>query len=165
MDLNLLFTLANVYVLPFWLLMIVLPNWEITKKVMQSYLVFLPLIILYIYLFVGALDPESIGLLASPELPGIAQAFGSEGVAFTGWSLLNSPYFVRKKRSEFLPIKIVKIVGLDFKKCRRFLNRFLKNLCSLKWISDAVLSNFRCHANSVDTVANLVHNAKKKYSI
>ena len=85
MDLNLLFTLANVYVLPFWLLMIVLPNWEITKKVMQSYLVFLPLIILYIYLFVGALDPESIGLLASPELPGIAQAFGSEGVAFTGW--------------------------------------------------------------------------------
>ena len=85
MNLNLLFTLANVYVLPFWLLMIVLPNWEITKKVMQSYLVFVPLVILYIYLFAGALDPESIALLANPELTGIAQAFGREGVAFTGW--------------------------------------------------------------------------------
>ena len=85
MDLNLLFTLANVYVLPFWLLMIVLPNWGITQKAMQSYLAFVPLIILYIYLFAAALDPDSIALLANPELPSIAQAFGREGVAFTGW--------------------------------------------------------------------------------
>ena len=33
------------------------------------------------------------------------------------------------------------------------------------WISDTVLSNFRCHANLADTAANLVHNTKKLFNV
>jgi hypothetical protein len=50
MNLVLLFNLANVYVVPFWAIMILFPNWNITKKVMGSYIIFLPLIGLYIRL-------------------------------------------------------------------------------------------------------------------
>ena len=37
--------------------------------------------------------------------------------------------------------------------------------CLLKWISDTVLSNFRCHANLADTAAKLVHNTKKLVNV
>lgn len=85
MDLNLLFNIANVFVLPFWFLMIVLPNWNITQKVMKSYLVFLPLIGLYIYLFIISLNPESAAVLSNPQLPQLAQVFSDEKITFTGW--------------------------------------------------------------------------------
>jgi hypothetical protein len=48
-----LFNIANLFVLPFWLLMILLPNWSITRKVMASYLPFVALAGLYIYINVG----------------------------------------------------------------------------------------------------------------
>ena len=36
----------------------------------------------------------------------------------------------------------------------------------LKWISDTVLSNFRCHANLADTAANLVlTNTKNLFNV
>ncbi|MGB5768966.1 MAG: abscisic acid-deficient protein Aba4 family protein, partial [Crocosphaera sp.] len=40
MDLSLLFNIANIYALPFWLLMVILPKWGITQKIMSSYLPF-----------------------------------------------------------------------------------------------------------------------------
>ena len=80
-----LFDFANVFVLPFWLLMIVLPKWNITQKVMESYLPFVALAGLYIYLFVGSVDPESAKALANPTLEVIAEFFSTEQVAATGW--------------------------------------------------------------------------------
>lgn len=85
MDLNLLFNIANLFVLPFWLLMIVLPNWNITQKVMKSYFPFIPLALLYIYMFVISLDPESAAIFANPQLSQLAQLFGNEKITFTGW--------------------------------------------------------------------------------
>ena len=85
MELNLLFNIANIFVLPFWVLMIVLPNWGVTQKVMKSYLPFIPLAGLYIYLFVISLSPESAQVLANPQLPELAQVFGDQKVTFTGW--------------------------------------------------------------------------------
>ena len=85
MDLNILFNLANFFVLPFWTLMIFLPNWEITKKVMKSYYIFVPLILLYIYLFVISLDPNSIETLSNPQLAGLAEVFSIPEVTFAGW--------------------------------------------------------------------------------
>ena len=85
MELNLLFNIANIFVLPFWVLMIVLPNWGVTQKVMKSYLPFIPLAGLYIYLFVISLDSESAQVLANPQLPELAQVFGDEKITFTGW--------------------------------------------------------------------------------
>ena len=80
-----LFTAANLFALPFWTLMILLPKWNITKKVMRSYLPFLPLIGLYIYFLVISVDAESAQALADPKLADIAQFFSVENAAAAGW--------------------------------------------------------------------------------
>jgi hypothetical protein len=85
MNLNLLFNIANVFVLPFWILMIFLPNWQITQKVMKSYLIFLPLIFLYIYLYIISLTPESAQTLSNPQLNDLAKVFSNPTVTFAGW--------------------------------------------------------------------------------
>lgn len=85
MSLNLLFNIANVFVLPFWILMTFLPNWQITQKVMKSYLIFLPLIFLYIYLFIISLTPESAQTLSNPQLNDLAEVFSNPTVTFAGW--------------------------------------------------------------------------------
>ena len=85
MDLNTLFNLSNLFVLPFWTIMILVPNWEITRKVMKSYLIFLPLILLYIYLFFTSLNPESIETLSNPQLFELAKVFAIPEVTFAGW--------------------------------------------------------------------------------
>jgi hypothetical protein len=85
LDLNLLFNLANFFVLPFWVLIIFLPNWGITKKVMASYLPFAVLALLYLYLFVGTFNSESAAAFANPQLPEIARLFGDEKITLTGW--------------------------------------------------------------------------------
>ena len=84
-DLSLLFNIANFYALPFWLLMVILPKWVVTQKVMSSYIPFVPLAGLYIYLFGGSLDPESAEAFSNPTLPVLAQLFSQEPVMLTGW--------------------------------------------------------------------------------
>ena len=80
-----LFDLTNLYILPFWTIMILLPKWEVTKKVMGSYFPFIPLIAAYIYYLVFTVDPESAAALANPQLADIARFFGEEGSAGAGW--------------------------------------------------------------------------------
>ncbi|GET40312.1 ABA4-like family protein [Microseira wollei] len=80
-----LFDIANIFVLPFWAIMILLPNWGITRKVMESYLPFVALAGLYIYLFVVAITPETAQALSSPQLSDLAKAFSNETVTATGW--------------------------------------------------------------------------------
>jgi Domain of unknown function (DUF4281) len=87
MELNTIFNLANLYVLPFWLIMIILPKWSITNKIMSSYLPFIPLAGLYIYLFFTGLDAESIELFSNPNLSltDLAKLFSLEKFTLTGW--------------------------------------------------------------------------------
>lgn len=85
MYLSELFNFANLFVLPFWALMIFLPNWGVTKKVMESYIPFVVLAGLYIYYFSGTLDPESVKVLSNPNLPDLASVFSNERVTATGW--------------------------------------------------------------------------------
>lgn len=80
-----LFDLANLYILPFWTIMILFPKWNVTQKVMGSYLPFLPLIGAYIYYLVVTVDPESAAALANPQLADIARFFSEEGAAGAGW--------------------------------------------------------------------------------
>ena len=80
-----LFDGANLFVLPFWALMIVLPKWEITRKVISSPLPFITLAGLYIYLLIVAVNPESAAALANPKLADIARFFADEGAAAVGW--------------------------------------------------------------------------------
>ncbi len=80
-----LFDLANLFVLPFWILMIFLPKWGLTQKVMASWLPFVALAGLYIYLFSGTITPESAQALSNPKLADIANFFATERIAATGW--------------------------------------------------------------------------------
>ncbi|HEY9642939.1 MAG TPA: ABA4-like family protein [Coleofasciculaceae cyanobacterium] len=80
-----LFDIANLFVLPFWLLMIGLPNWSLTRKVMQSFLPFVALAGIYVYLFANSLDPESAESFANPSLADIARLFANEKIAAAGW--------------------------------------------------------------------------------
>jgi hypothetical protein len=80
-----LFNIANLFVLPFWTLMIFLPNWKITRKVMESYLPFVVLASAYLYLFITSITPENAQALANPQLADIAKFFSNETAAATGW--------------------------------------------------------------------------------
>ncbi|MBI4779729.1 MAG: DUF4281 domain-containing protein [Oscillatoriophycideae cyanobacterium NC_groundwater_1537_Pr4_S-0.65um_50_18] len=82
---SLLFDSANFFVLPFWLLMIGLPNWGVTRRVMESFLPFVLLAGVYIYLFSMSLDPDSAQSFANPSLADIARLFANENVAAAGW--------------------------------------------------------------------------------
>ncbi|MDB9311699.1 ABA4-like family protein [Spirulina sp. CS-785/01] len=86
MTLELVFNLANLFVLPFWAIMIILPNWEVTRKVMGSYLPFVVLAGVYIYFITGSLNADSLEALSNPKLSEIAGFFGEEAAAATGWA-------------------------------------------------------------------------------
>ena len=81
----LLFNIANAYILPFWTAMILLPNWNITRKVIGSYFFVVPLILLYLYYLFVTVDPEAAAALANPQLADIAKFFSEEGAAGAGW--------------------------------------------------------------------------------
>ena len=80
-----LFNAANIVVLPFWALMVIVPNWQGTQKVMRSFLPFGILALTYLYLFVGSITPESAQDFSSAGLADIARLFADEQVAATGW--------------------------------------------------------------------------------
>ncbi len=81
-----LFDLSNLFVLPFWALMIFLPNWGITKRVMSSLIPFVILAGLYLFLLSGSITAESAQALSNPKLADIARFFGDERAAATGWA-------------------------------------------------------------------------------
>ncbi len=87
MTLELLYNSANLFVLPFWLLIIVLPNWGITRKIMGSFLPFVPLAGLYLYLFVGGVDPETAESFSNPnlQLADLASLFANPKIMAAGW--------------------------------------------------------------------------------
>lgn len=80
-----IFNIANLFVLPFWVLMIVLPNWGVTRRVMESYLPFVALAGVYLYLFISSITPENAQALSNPQLADIARFFADETAAATGW--------------------------------------------------------------------------------
>ena len=85
MYIDYIFNFSNIFVLPFWLLMIALPNWEWTRKIMSSYIPFVILATLYLYCFVNSIDPDSVEAFANPTLSQLAELFSDERVMATGW--------------------------------------------------------------------------------
>lgn len=86
MHVSQLFEWSNLFVLPFWALMIGLPNWSVTRRVMGSVLPFVALAGLYLYLLSGTITAETAQALANPTLADIARFFGDERAAATGWT-------------------------------------------------------------------------------
>ncbi|MEM9215058.1 MAG: ABA4-like family protein [Cyanobacteria bacterium P01_F01_bin.150] len=84
MYIDYIFNFSNLLVLPFWLLMIAIPNWEWTRKIMSSYIPFVILAAMYIYCFAN-INPDSFESLASPNLSQLAEAFADETTTATGW--------------------------------------------------------------------------------
>jgi hypothetical protein len=80
-----LFDFSNLFVLPFWTVMILLPNWSITRKVMESTIPFVVLALIYIFCFYKSVNPETAAALANPKLADIARFFSDENAAATGW--------------------------------------------------------------------------------
>jgi hypothetical protein len=81
-----MFQVANLFVLPFWALMVVLPNWSVTQRVMQSYLPYGALAGLYVYLF-ATLDGSILAAFSDPQLnlSSLAGMFANSQVMATGW--------------------------------------------------------------------------------
>ena len=81
---TLLFRLSNLLVLPFWVLMILLPRWRWTGRIMRSPFVSAAPTLLYAALVLprlGAIWPA----IARPTLPGIATLLGSPEGATIAW--------------------------------------------------------------------------------
>ncbi|MBD2613532.1 MAG: DUF4281 domain-containing protein [Nostoc sp. GBBB01] len=85
MTISQIFNIANLFVLPFWTLMILLPNWKVTQRIMASYLPFVLLAGVYLYLFVNSITPENAQDFSNLELANVARLFADEKVAATGW--------------------------------------------------------------------------------
>jgi hypothetical protein len=86
MSISQLFDISNLFVLPFWALMVFLPNWKVTRRVMESLVPFVLLALLYLYLLVGSITLESAQALANPTLADIARFFAEESAAAVGWT-------------------------------------------------------------------------------
>lgn len=81
---ELIFAVSSLAVLPFWLLMIGLPGWRGTRRLLASHWVLVPLPLLYAVLLVfGWRDLEK--LLSDPRLPILAEILGRPGGAAIGW--------------------------------------------------------------------------------
>ncbi len=66
--------------------MIFLPNWSITKRVMESLIPFVVLAGLYLFLLSTSITPEAAQTLANPKLADIARFFADERAAAVGWT-------------------------------------------------------------------------------
>jgi hypothetical protein len=83
---DLIFNGANLFVLPFWALIILLPGWSVTQRVMASYIPYGVLASLYVYLFL-TLDSSILQTFADPQLSltTLAGVFANPAVTATGW--------------------------------------------------------------------------------
>jgi hypothetical protein len=79
-----IFLLANLLVMPFWLLMILLPFWRWTEKIMRSLWTVVPAALAYALLVLPGI-PALFGDLANPSLTTIAALLGTPAGATIGW--------------------------------------------------------------------------------
>src|SRR5947209_6369510 len=80
-----LFSLINILVAPFWLMMIFLPGARVTGQLMRWQAVILGPVIVYIILIAPDLM-HIVPLLLRPELPAISALLGSERGATAAWA-------------------------------------------------------------------------------
>ena len=84
MSIDQIFAASGMLVMPFWLLMALLPHWRWTKRIIGSPLISLPAALLYAWLVL----PQAGSIWAavsSPELGPIAALLGSPAGATIAW--------------------------------------------------------------------------------
>lgn len=80
-----LFLLSNAYIIPFWFMMIALPRWSWTKRIIASLWIVAPLALLYVVLVVPQLGSLTASLL-KPGVGNIAAALGTPEGTTLGWA-------------------------------------------------------------------------------
>lgn len=78
------FSLSNLFVIPFWLLMILLPGWRWTQRIMRSIWPVVVLATVYAVLLVTQIGAAA-GSLLNPTLDGVASLLGSPAGAAVAW--------------------------------------------------------------------------------
>jgi hypothetical protein len=79
-----IFQLSSLLVMPFWALMIFLPHWGWSKRIVRSPLIVLPASLLYVALFLPQ-SLELLPMLSDPGLTQIAAALGEPTGATIAW--------------------------------------------------------------------------------
>jgi hypothetical protein len=79
-----IFLLSNLLVLPFWFLMIALPRWPWTQRIMASPWIILPPALLYAVLLLSQLDAATQAAL-TPTLATITSLLGQPAGATIAW--------------------------------------------------------------------------------
>ena len=80
---EILFSLSNLFILPFWLLMIFLPRWRGTQRLLASLWPVVLLALIYVGLLLSQLGGVA-GSLLSPTLADIASLLGTPAGAAVG---------------------------------------------------------------------------------
>ena len=81
---SLIFQLSNLYILPWWFLMIAAPSWNGTKRVIASPWIIAPLGVLYTVL-VAPTFIELLPTLMNPQLDVLMQLFASSTGTTIAW--------------------------------------------------------------------------------
>lgn len=85
MTLDTLFSLSNLLVTPFWALMILLPTWRWTKRIIGSPFIAVPIALIYAVLVI----PNALDLLitlSNPTLPVVRDLLGTPEGATIAWA-------------------------------------------------------------------------------
>jgi hypothetical protein len=82
---GMLFTLTFVVVAPFWALMILLPRWSWTARIIGSPLIVLPPLVIYVLLVIPALG-DVLPAVVSPTLGGVRDLLGTADGAAAAWA-------------------------------------------------------------------------------
>src|SRR5688572_10738068 len=80
-----LFGLTFVVVAPFWALMILVPGWSWTRRIIASPLIVLPVVVIYALLVLPELG-EVFPAVASPSLGGVRELLGTATGAAAAWA-------------------------------------------------------------------------------
>jgi len=82
---ELLFTLTFAVAAPFWALMILLPRWSWTVRIIGSPLIVLPVLVIYALLVIPAFG-EVLPVVVSPALGGVRDLLGTSAGAAAAWA-------------------------------------------------------------------------------
>lgn len=80
-----LFALTFTLVAPFWALMILLPRWSGTVRIISSPLIVLPVLVIYALVVLPALG-EVLPVVTSPTLDGVRHLLGGADGAAAAWA-------------------------------------------------------------------------------
>jgi len=80
-----LFGLTFLVAAPFWALMILLPRWRWTERIIGSPAIVVPVLVIYAILVIPAL-PDLLPVVTRPTLGGLREALGTANGAAAAWA-------------------------------------------------------------------------------